>query len=327
MKSQLFSFFQVINLNQDVSKLAKELHNIMDFLQSHMAMLPNTSPASTSSYSIQMLHNSSVTTSSHWQPDVPLNIATGLPVYHEMISHPARNAWHSSGIPSQGTGPTPCSSSPVSSHLCCSDRNTTQRLQNMIRSCSPFQTTRTTLNSPYVTYSLAQGGPSIPGICSAFSGYPMSCQALHMVNNAQIPKSTHPLCSTVNGGYSQPPLSALTNSDLSHNQAKSHTPIHLSTTPSAQPRYHTTFSSLTPSRVHATVCTGHEEQRGSVGSSPVSHAQDLACSWMEQANTDCKASLHQERTESMESHGIGDSIIGMKEGSWLCYHGVKNKAE
>ncbi|XP_030591638.1 potassium voltage-gated channel subfamily H member 4a [Archocentrus centrarchus] len=308
---------EVNNLNQDVSSLAKELHEIMDFLQSHMAMLHNTSPASTCSYGIQMLHNPSVTSSSHWQPDVPLNISTGLPLYHEMISHPARNAWHSSGIPAQGTSPTLLySSSPMSScsHLCCSDRDrdTSQRLQS---SCSPFQTPRTTPNSTYTTYSLAQGGPSLLGISSAFSGYPLSCQTLHMVNNAQIPtiSSTHPLCSTVNCGYSQPSLSAQTNSDPLHNQTKSQTPIHLSTTPSAQPQYHTAFSSLTPARVHTTIYTGHEEQRDSVGSSPVNHAQDFACSLMEEANMDCNASRYQERIESVESHSTGDGILNMKE--------------
>ncbi|XP_076738914.1 potassium voltage-gated channel subfamily H member 4a [Maylandia zebra] len=316
---------EVNNLNQDVSNLAKELHDIIHFLHSHMTMLHNNSPASTCSCGTQVLPNPSVTTSSHWQPDVPLNISTELPPVHEMISHPARNIWHSSGIPSQCTSSALLYSSstiPSCSHLVCSDRDTTQRLQCF---SSPFQTPRTSPGSPYMTSSHAHGGPSLLGISSAFSGYPLSSQASHVVSSAKIHtiSSTHSLCSTVNCGYSQPPLSVQTNSDSSHNQTKSQTPIHLSTTPSAQPQYHTAFSSLTPSRAHTLIYTGYEDQRGTVegsrqndpvGSSPVHQTQDLANSLMEQVpNMDSKASLYKERTETMESHSTGDSILDMKE--------------
>lgn len=290
-----------------------------------MTMLHNNSPASTCSCGTQVLPNPSVTTSSHWQPDVPLNISTELPPVHEMISHPARNIWHSRGIPSQCTSSALLYSSstiPSCSHLVCSDRDTTQRLQCF---SSPFQTPRTSPGSPYMTSSHAHGGPSLLGISSAFSGYPLSSQASHVVSSAKIHtiSSTHSLCSTVNCGYSQPPLSVQTNSDSSHNQTKSQTPIHLSTTPSAQPQYHTAFSSLTPSRAHTLIYTGYEDQRGTVegsrqndpvGSSPVHQTQDLANSLMEQVpNMDSKASLYKERTETMESHSTGDSILDMKE--------------
>lgn len=277
-----------------------------------MTMVHNNSPASTRPCGTQVLPNPSVTTSSHWQPDVPLNISTGLPPVHEMISHPARNIWHSSGIPSQCTSSGFLYSSstiPSCSHLVCSDRDTTQRLQCF---SSPFQTPRTSPGSPYITFSHAHGGPSLLGISSAFSGYPLSCQGSHVVSSAKTHtiSSTHSLCSTVN-------------SDSLHNRTKSQTPIHLSTTPSAQPQYHTAFSSLTPSRAHTLIYTGYEDQRGTVegsrqndpvGSSPIHQTQDLANSLMEQVpNMDSKASLYKERTETMESHSTGDSILDMKE--------------
>ncbi|KAG7243516.1 hypothetical protein INR49_011072 [Caranx melampygus] len=99
---------EVNNLNQDVSNLAKELHDIMHYLQSHTAMLHYNSPGSSYPYGIQMVPSPNVTASSDWQSHVPLNIATGMHLHHETISHPARNVWGCTGMPSQGRSP-PCS--------------------------------------------------------------------------------------------------------------------------------------------------------------------------------------------------------------------------
>ncbi|XP_070778667.1 potassium voltage-gated channel subfamily H member 4a [Enoplosus armatus] len=309
---------EVNNLNQEVSNLAKELHDMIHFLQSHMAML-HTSPLSSYSYGIQMAPSPSVTASSNWQPHVPLNIGTGLHLHHEAISHPPRNVWGCSGMSSQGRSPTLLrSSSPMSSclHLCCSDREgaTTHRLQSQ---CGPFQTSRTTPNSPYMTHPHAQGGPSLLGLSSAFSSFPVICQSPQVAYNASIPtmSNSHPLCSPVNSGYSHPSLSVQTNSDPTHNQTNSQTPIHSSITPTGQPQYHTTFSSLTHFGVHTSVCTGHNQgQQGSingprqndpVGSSPVHHTQDPACSLLGQVtDRECRASLYQERTDNIEFQGM-----------------------
>lgn len=296
----------------------------MHFLQSHMALLHYTSPVSSYSCGIQMAPSPSVTASSNWQPHVPLNIATGLHLHHEAISHPARNVWGCSGMSTQSRNPTLLhSSSPMSSclHVCCSDREgaTAHRLQTQ---CGPFQTSRTTPSSPYMSHPHAQGGPSLLGISSAFSGFPVVCQAPQVAYNASIPtmSNSRPVCSPVNSGYPRPSLSVQTNSDPAHNQANAQTPIHSSITPTGQPQYHTTFSSLTPSGVHPLICTGHNQgQQGSVisgqirqndpvGSSPIHHTQDHACSLLVQVtDRDCRASLYQERTDNIEFQGTSGS--------------------
>lgn len=270
-----------------------------------------------------MAPSPSVTASSNWQPHVPLNIATGLHLHHETISHPARNVWGCSGMSSHGRSPTLLhSSSPMSSclHLCCSDREgaTARRLQSQ---CGTFQTSRTTPNSPYMAHPHAQGGPSLLGIRSAFSSFPVVCQAQQVAYNASIPtmSNTRPLCSPVHSGFSCPSLSVQTNSDPTHNQTNAQTPIHSSITPTGQPQYHTTFSSLTTSGVHPLILTGHNQgQQGSmisgprqndlVGSSPIHHTQDLACSLLGQVtDRDCRASRYQERTDNIEFQGMSGS--------------------
>ncbi|XP_070704334.1 potassium voltage-gated channel subfamily H member 4a [Pempheris klunzingeri] len=309
---------EVSSLKQEVSNLAKELHDMMHLLQSHMAML-HTSRFSSYSYGIQMAPSPSTTSSSNWQPSVPLSIATGLHLHHEAISHPARNVWGCGGMSSQGRSPSLLhSSSPMSSclHLCCSDRDgaTAHRLQSQ---CGPCQTSRTTPNSPYMSRPHAQGGPSLLGISPAYSSFPVICQAPHVAYNASVPtmSNSHPLCSPVNSSYSYPPLSVQTNSDPTHNQTNAQTPIHSSVTPTGQPQYHTTFSSLTPSGVHPVICTGYNQgsvggprQIDPVGSSPVHHAQDLSCSLLLQVtDRDCRASVRQERTDSGELQGTSGS--------------------
>ncbi|XP_059203535.1 potassium voltage-gated channel subfamily H member 4a [Centropristis striata] len=325
---------EVNNLNQEVSNLAKELHDIMHFLQSHMAMLHNP-PVS---YGIQMAPSPSVTASSSWQPHVPLNIATGLHLHHEAISHPARSVWGCSGMPSQDRNPTLLhSSNPAAScsHLCCSDREgpTAHRLQSQ---CSPFQTSRTTPNSPYMTHSHARGGPSLLGLSSGFGSFPGGFQAPQVPYNASIPtmSNSHPLCSPVNSGYTHQPLTVQTNSDLTHNPTNSQTPIHSSITYTGQPLYHTTFSSLTPSAVHTSTCTEYNQgQQGSisgprqndlVGSSPIHHIEDPACSLLRQVDKDCGATLYQERTDSIESHDQSGSTPTVVQPPLLDVEGIQS---
>ncbi|XP_056262325.1 potassium voltage-gated channel subfamily H member 4a [Pseudoliparis swirei] len=311
---------EVSNLNQELSNLAKELHDIMHFLQSHMAML-HTPPVPSYSYGIPMVPSPSVSTSSNWQPHVPSNIAAGLHLHHEAISHPARNVWGCSGMSTQGRSPTSLHpSSPASSclHLCCSEREgaATHRLQSQR---GPFQASRTTPNSPYMTHPHVQGGASLLGLSSTFSSSQGICQAPHVPYNTSIPtmSDSHPECPPVNSGCSHPSLSVQINSDPTHNHTTSQTPIHSSITFSGQPQYHTAFSPITPSAVHTSTCMGHNQsQQGSssasrqndlVGSSPV-HTQDRACSLLSQVTgRDSRASLDQERTDSFESEATSSS--------------------
>ncbi|CAN9505479.1 unnamed protein product [Ophioblennius macclurei] len=317
---------EVSSLNQEVSSLARELHNIMHFLQSHMAMLHYNSPVSSYSYGLQMVPNPSVTTSSNWQPHVPLNISTGPQLHRDAVSRSARNAWGCSGLPPQGRGtPLLHSSGPASSclHLCCSDREgaAAHRLQSP---CGTFQTPRTTPSSPYLSQSQAQGGPSLLSIGTAFNSYPVICQAAQAVYNPPTVSSSHPLCSTVNSNYSHPSFSPQTNPDPTYNQTRSQTPIHSSITPTGPPQYHTAFSPMTPSKVHTSVHTGHNpsqqasvsgpRQNDPVGSSPGHHTHDLSCSLLEQdPNRDSRASLYQERTNNTESHAMSGKNLDVEE--------------
>ncbi len=289
----------------------------MHFLPSHVAMPCYTPPVSSYSYGIPMAPSPSVTAPSNWQPHVPLSIATGLHLHHEAISHPARNVWGCSGMSSQGRSPTLLHSSSLMSsclHRCCTDREgaTTHRLHGQ---CGTYQTSRTTPNSPYMTHPHAQGGPSLLALSSAFSSFPVICQASQVANNASISNS-HPLYSPQNSGCSYPSLNLQTNSDPTHDQTNSQTPINSSLTPTGQPQYR--ISSLSPSGVHASVFTGHNQsQRGSsngprqnepVGSSPIHHTQDAACSLRGQiTDRDCRASLYKERTDNIEFQGVSSS--------------------
>lgn len=295
-------------MNQEVSNLAKRLHDIMHFLPSHMAMLHYAPPVPSYSYGIPMAPSPSVTASSNWQSHTPLNIATGLHLHHEAISHPARNVWGCSGMSSQGISPSLLhSSSPMSSclHLFCSDRegSTAHRLQSP---CGTFQAPSTTPNSPCMTHPHAQVGPSL----LALGSIPVIGQAPQVAYNTSIPTMSisHSLCSPVNSSYSHPSISVQINSDPTHDPSNSQTPIHSLITPAGQSQYQTTFSSLTSSGVHASICTGHNQsQQGSingsrqnapVGSSPIHHTQDFACSLLgEVTDRDCGASLCQERTD------------------------------
>lgn len=253
-------------------------------------------PVSSYSYGIPMAPSPSVTVSSNWQSHSPLNIATGLHLHHNAISHPARNVWGCSGMSSQGMSPSLLhSSSPMSSciRLCCSDRegSTAHRLQSLR---GTFQTSRTTPNSPCM--GPAHGGPSILALSSAFGSIPVTGQASQVAYNTSVPTMSisHSMCSPVNSTYSHSSISVQSKSDPTHN---SQTRIQSCITPAGQTHYHS------PS-----VCTGHNQsqqgsiigprQNGPVGSSPIHHTQDFTCSLLgDVMDRDCSSSLCQERTD------------------------------
>ncbi|XP_034046370.1 potassium voltage-gated channel subfamily H member 4a [Thalassophryne amazonica] len=306
---------EVSSLNQEVSNLAKELHEIMHFLQVHIAMIHCTPSVSTYSYSAPVVSSSIVTTSNPWQPCVPINIATGLHLCHEVISHPTRNVWGCSTIPPQGRSPTLIhSSSPKSSclHLCCSDRDgpTSHKLQSQ---CSPLQSSRTTPNSPYIPHSRGQGGPSLLSLSPGFTSYPVMCG----VNcTTSIPTLTNSQCSTGNQLPSYPSQNPQTTSGLT--QTNSHTPIHSSITPTGQSELHTAFSSLTPSTLHTSVCTsshrwGQEasisrpRQKDPAGSSTVHHTHNFTSLSGQDSRESVYVESKEERSDITESQDTSRS--------------------
>lgn len=292
----------------------------MHFLHSHM--LHYTSPVSTYSCGVQMVPNPGATASSDWQPHVPLNIATGLLRHPEAISNPSRNVWGCSGMPSQGNPTLQHSSSNMSSclHMCHSDREetTVPRLQSQ---CGSFQPSRTTPTSPYMTQFHAQRGPSLLGLSSAFSSYPVICQAPQVPYSTTVPtmSNSRPICSPVYTVRSHPSLSVQTSPDPTQNHPNCQTPIHSSVTPSGQPQFHTAFSSLTPSAGHCTsMCTGQSQgqqgpvsgprQNDLIGSSPIRRTQNNTFSRLgPETDRECRASLFQERTDNIESQSTTSS--------------------
>ncbi|XP_068605843.1 potassium voltage-gated channel subfamily H member 4a [Brachionichthys hirsutus] len=300
---------EVNNLNQEVSNLANGLQDIMHFLPSHMAMLHGAPPVSSYSFGVPMAASPRVTSSSTWQPHVPLKIATGLHLHHDAIGHPARNVWGCGGMSSQGVSPTllhtPSPMSPCL-HLCCSDRDgsAAHRLQSQ---CASFQSFRASPSSPYVTHRHAQGGPSLLAISPAFRSFPSMCQASQVAYNASVPtgSSTNPLCSPINSAHEQ------TNSEPTRHHSNSQTPIHSAATLAERLQYHTTVSSVTPTGVHASTCTGHgQSQQGTkqneaTGSSSSHLIRDLACPLLGQGtDKDCDAPLCRERTDNTEFQGM-----------------------
>ena len=171
------SSFQVNTLNQEVSNLAKRLHEMIDFFSSHMPMLHYAPPVSSYSHNIPMPPSPSVTASSNWQSCAPLNMAAELHLHHEAISHPARNIWGCSGMSSQVQSPTLLrSSSPMSSclHVHCSERQGSTAHRSP---CGTFQTSRTNPNSPCMSHPHARGGPALLAFSSTFGSIPVIGQA------------------------------------------------------------------------------------------------------------------------------------------------------
>ncbi|XP_037834446.1 potassium voltage-gated channel subfamily H member 4a isoform X2 [Kryptolebias marmoratus] len=265
---------EVNSLNEEVSNMAKELHDMMHCLQTHVTTLHHIS--------------SGVTNCGNWQPHVVSGTPNEWHLQYESISHPARSASSCSGMPSHSRGSVflhPSGSACL--HLCCSDREgiTANRLQ------SPFQKPRATPSSPYTSHT--QGGPSLLGISSAFSGFP------------------------VNHGLSHPSISIQTHSDVAQNLTSPQTPIHSPNTPSCQPQYHTAFSSLKPPGGSTSMSTVHNKRQQSsvrqndpVGSSPVHHSQERGCSLLGLSDRD--RSLHRERKDHTDSNVADKSVLELQ---------------
>nr|XP_015831382.2 potassium voltage-gated channel subfamily H member 4a [Nothobranchius furzeri] len=255
---------EVNSLHEDVSNMSKELHDVMHCLQSHMTTL----------------NHMSSTSCSNWQHHAPLNPLSELHLHHETISHPARSMCSCSRLPLHGRGSTLLhTSSSACLNLCCSNREglTANKLQ------STCQTPGLNPSSPYRIHDSTQGGPSLLGISSDFTSFPINC------------------------GHSYPSVSVHINSDVEPNSTKQQTPIH-SSIPSGQPQYHTAFRSLSPSGVFTSLSTLHEKSQQSsvrlnepIGSSPVHHPQESVGCLLEQlSDRDCGDPLHPERKDNFE---------------------------
>lgn len=239
------------------------------------------------SYGIPVAPSPSVTASSNRQFQTPVHVSPRPHLHHEANSHPPRNVWGCSGLSSQRVRPIVMhSSSPVSSclHQCCSNRegSTGHALQSP---CRTFQLSRTTPNSPCVTHQQAQEGLMI--INSGFGSIPA-------------------LGPPFNSSVFHPPSMQI-NSEHTHNQPSSQMSIRSSVILPGAPQSLMTFSSLTPSGGHSSMCSGHDQsqqgsnigprQKGPVGSSPIHRTQDFACPQLDEGpDRDFGSSMRKEKT-------------------------------
>lgn len=308
----MYTFQQVNNLNQEVSNLAKRLHDIIHFLPSPVAMLHCAPAVSSHSYSSPVPPSPTVSVAAHWQPHSPLNIPSGLHLHHQAISHPPRNVWGCSRMPSQVMSPSLLrSSSAMGSclHLCCSDRDATagHRLHSP---CGIFQTSRTTPNSPYMSHQQhLQRAPSLAALSTIFGSIPVIGQSPPMAYNPSPPTMNipHSTYSPGNSNYSHPSISVQIDSSPSRGRPAGQPPAHSPVTPVGQSQYQTTFGSV--SGVNASICSGHlqsqqqspvsrSRQNSPIGSSPVHRTQDFAYSLLgDTTSRDYSSMLGQERTD------------------------------
>uniref|UniRef100_A0A3B3CTQ3 Voltage-gated delayed rectifier potassium channel KCNH4 n=1 Tax=Oryzias melastigma TaxID=30732 RepID=A0A3B3CTQ3_ORYME len=229
---------EVNNLNDEVSNLAKELHDLMQFLHCHIPKPNNSSCAGT--------------TTSIWQASAP---SSELHHHLETINHVDRNPCVCGGF-----------ASPTCLHRCCSDREgpPAHGHKNQVHA------TRVVPSSPYMIHPHPQRGSSLLSISSAFTSYPVICQSPQVIYNSPILSrhSSHPLCSTVNCGHTQPSFSFLGNPNVSQKLSPSRIPDNSPISSAGL-----SLSSLASSGVHSPVCqpncSNGPRQNDPVGSSPV----------------------------------------------------------
>uniref|UniRef100_H2US27 Voltage-gated delayed rectifier potassium channel KCNH4 n=1 Tax=Takifugu rubripes TaxID=31033 RepID=H2US27_TAKRU len=197
------------------------------------------------------------------------------------------------------------SSSPVSSclHPCRSNREGSTG--HTLRSpCRTFQLSRPTPNSPSMMHQAQEG---LLVINSGFGSVPVIGPNTKVVYNTSFPTSiSHTLGPSFNSTWSHPPSMQI-NSEHPHNQLTSQMPNRSPVITPGASQYQMTFSSLTHSGGHSSMCFGHNQsqqgstvgprQKGPVGSSPIHQTQDFASSQLEKVpDRDFGSSLREEKT-------------------------------
>lgn len=278
----------------------------MHFVPPPVTMRHYAPPVSASSYGIPIGPSPSETASSNRQSQPAVHVSPRLHLHHEAISHPARNVWGCSGMPSQRISPILMhSSSPASSclHLCCSNREGSSG-QPVQSPCRTFHLSRTTPSSPCMSHQQAQEG--LLANSSGFGSIPVIGQNTKVVYNTSIPTSiSHNLCSSFHSSLSHPSSRQII-SEHKQNQPSSQMSIHPSVLLPGASQYQTTFSSLTYSGGHSSMCAGPNQsqqgsitgprQKGLIGSSPIHRTQDFASSELEKViDRNFGSSLRKER--------------------------------
>lgn len=270
---------------------------MMRFLQTHVA-LPHfhSSLSSFPSFGLQVMPTPSVSstlaaTAPDWHPRMSVNVPTGSTCVHpdsltrDSLVH--SRMWGCTGNTSQvrasvvgqegetdSQHPPSSPRSPCPHTSCCSEWDKAGIGADPQQ--SPFQTSRTTPNSPYMSQQHARPAPTLLGISLCSSGM---TQPIGFGGSVATPSTSRPICSHGNLSQSHPSLSLPVTSDLSRSHSGIPTPIQTSLTPVGQSQLHTVVSPL----LHTGICSpgsnlelllGHGHPAGSrqnnlVGSSPV----------------------------------------------------------
>ncbi|KAM9457190.1 potassium voltage-gated channel subfamily H member 4a [Clarias gariepinus] len=249
-------------LNQEVSNLAKGLHEMMHFLHTHVTMPHFAPPLPTySSFSTSL-----TPPPSDWPPRVSFNIAQapscGCGRGSVLGQEVEMEHLHPPPSPPHGTCPH---------SLCCPEQERRSAL-GLESQPNPYQTSRTTPNSQYMGHSASRQVPCLLSLAPSFPPVSGPSSIGPQTNSPSQALYSH-------GSLSQPhtSLSLQTTPDLTCQRS---TPIHISLTPTGQSQPLTAVSSLmragicSPSSLH--LPTG-PRQNDLVGSSPV-HLHDPALS-------------------------------------------------
>ncbi|XP_051570592.1 potassium voltage-gated channel subfamily H member 4a isoform X1 [Myxocyprinus asiaticus] len=276
------------HLNREVSSLTKELHEMMQFLHTHL-----TPPHFTSSFtpfSSFNCHTSSnctnvASSTTDWPSRLAFNMSAGPCIQPDPSQRDSLGSRHTcicSGSHAQERGsvlgqegdlellhqaPSPHS---VYTHFpCCPDQERLATL-GIDSQTVPYQTAKTTPNSPYLGHQVHCSGGSLLGLASAFPSSGVVPQIRSGGSTITL-SNTLSLCTHSIQSQSHPSLQMT--SDLTACQhSRAPTPIHSSITPTGPSDPLTAVSSL----MHAGICSSSllhfpsgPRQNDLVGSSPV----------------------------------------------------------
>lgn len=267
---------------------------MMHFLQTHVALPHFHSPLSSfPSYGLQVMPTPSVSstlaaTAPDWHPHMSVNVPTGSTCVHpDSLTRDSR-MWGCVGNAGQvrasvvgqegetdSQHPPSSPRSPCPHSSCCPDWDKATLIAADPQQ-SPFQTSRTTPNSPYMSQQHARPAPTLLGISLCSSGL---TQPIGFGGSVATPSPTRSVCSHGNLSQSHPSLSLPVSSELPRSHSGISTPIQTSLAPVGQSQLHTVVTPL----MHTGICSpgsnlellmGHIHPSGSrqnnlVGSSPV----------------------------------------------------------
>lgn len=273
------------HLNQEVSSLTKELHEMMQFLHSHVT--PSHFASSFTPFSSYNCHTSSsftnvASSTADWSSRLGYNMSAGACLQPETSQRDSLGSRHTcacgeshaqergSVLGQEGDIEHLHQTHSTYTHFpCCPDQERVATLG------VESQTSKTTPNSPYTRHQGPRTGGSLLGLASAFPASGLVPQ-VRSGGATVTPSNTLPLCTYSIQSPSHPSVSLQMTSDITCQHSRAPTPIHSSVTPTGPSQPLIAVSSL----MHAGICSTNllhfptgPRQNDLVGSSPV-HTHD-----------------------------------------------------